>query len=862
MNKPTHSTQDYVKALPLTEIQKGVVSQQLPDAVDEAFTTVHRRLSGAALSSENTQIDADAPLASVKARVASAWPDAMEHGNLDAQDDEGRAIVKAMPPVKRSSMFPEIWRTNPVGRFWDSLMGRSAISRRYSSSQMPESEKRWRAAGSIRRYILLILMLVQTGIATWYMKTILPYQGWALIDPADLWQQNLMQSVLQLLPYVLQTGILILFAILFCWVSAGFWTALMGFLQLLIGRDKYSITASTTGNEPLNPNNRTALIMPICNEDVERVFAGLRATYESVKATGQLDQFDIYVLSDSYDPDICVAEQKAWMEVCRDVDGHGRIFYRRRRRRVKRKSGNIDDWCRRWGGEYAYMVILDADSVMSGECLTGLARLMDANPNAGIIQSAPKASGMDTLYARCQQFATRVYGPLFTAGLHFWQLGESHYWGHNAIIRVKPFIEHCALAPLPGEGSFAGSILSHDFVEAALMRRAGWGVWIAYDLPGSYEELPPNLLDELKRDRRWCHGNLMNFRLFLVKGMHPVHRAVFLTGVMSYLSAPLWFMFLALSTALQVVHTLMEPQYFLQPRQLFPVWPQWRPELAIALFSTTLVLLFLPKLLSIVLIMAQGAKQYGGNIRLFFSMLLEMLFSVLLAPVRMLFHTVFVVSAFLGWEAVWNSPQRDDDDTPWGEAFRRHGSQLLLGLVWAGGMGFLDLRFLWWLSPIVFSLILSPIVSVLSSRATLGLKSKRAKLFLIPEEYDPPRELVATEEYLQLNRERALKNGFMHAVFDPSFNALASAMATSRHLLRDSIERGRQQLLEKALQAGPNKLSKAERLVLLGDPVVMARLHSAVWTQPAQQEWESYYKTLPRNAEAFPETQTLETHRA
>jgi len=862
MNKPTHSTQDYVKALPLTEVQKGALSQQLPDAVDEAFTTVHRRLSGAALSSENSKIDADAPLDSVKARVASAWPDAMEHGNLDAQDNEGRAIVKAMPPVKRSSMFPEIWRTNPVGRFWDALMGRSAISRRYSSSQMPESEKRWRAAGSIRRYILLILMLVQTGIATWYMKTILPYQGWALIDPADLWQQNLMQSVLQLLPYVLQTGILILFAILFCWVSAGFWTALMGFLQLLIGRDKYSITASTTGNEPLNPNNRTALIMPICNEDVERVFAGLRATYESVKATGQLDQFDIYVLSDSYDPDICVAEQKAWMEVCRDVDGHGRIFYRRRRRRVKRKSGNIDDWCRRWGGEYAYMVILDADSVMSGECLTGLARLMDANPNAGIIQSAPKASGMDTLYARCQQFATRVYGPLFTAGLHFWQLGESHYWGHNAIIRVKPFIEHCALAPLPGEGSFAGSILSHDFVEAALMRRAGWGVWIAYDLPGSYEELPPNLLDELKRDRRWCHGNLMNFRLFLVKGMHPVHRAVFLTGVMSYLSAPLWFMFLALSTALQVVHTLMEPQYFLQPRQLFPVWPQWRPELAIALFSTTLVLLFLPKLLSIVLIMAKGAKQYGGNIRLFFSMLLEMLFSVLLAPVRMLFHTVFVVSAFLGWEAVWNSPQRDDDDTPWGEAFRRHGSQLLLGLVWAGGMGFLDLRFLWWLLPIVFSLILSPIVSVLSSRATLGLKSKRAKLFLIPEEYDPPRELVATEEYLQLNRERALKNGFMHAVFDPSFNALASAMATSRHLLRDSIERGRQQLLEKALQAGPNKLGKAERLVLLGDPVVMARLHSAVWTQPAQQEWESYYKTLPRNTEAFPETQTLEAHRA
>ncbi len=164
--------------------------------------------------------------------------------------------------------------------------------------------------------------------------------------------------------------------------------------------------------------------MPICNEDVSRVFAGLRATWESVKATGNAAHFDVYILSDSYNPDICVAEQKAWMELIAEVQGEGQIFYRRRRRRMKRKSGNIDDFCRRWGNQYSYMVVLDADSVMSGECLSGLVRLMEANPNAGIIQSSPKASGMDTLYARCQQFATRVYGPLFTAGLHFWQLGS------------------------------------------------------------------------------------------------------------------------------------------------------------------------------------------------------------------------------------------------------------------------------------------------------------------------------------------------------------------------------------------------------------------------------------------------------
>ncbi len=275
-----------------------------------------------------------------------------------------------------------------------------------------------------------------------------------------------------------------------------------------------------------------------------------------------------------------------------------RLFYRRRERRVKRKSGNIDDFCRRWGALYRYMVVLDADSVMSGQCLATLVRLMEARPDAGIIQTAPSAVGRDTLHARIQQFANQVYGPLFTAGLHYWQLGESHYWGHNAIIRLAPFMKHCVLAPLPGRGALAGEILSHDFVEAALMRRAGYGVWIAYDLPGSYEEMPSNLIEEVGRDRRWCHGNLMNARLMFAPGMHPVHRTVFLTGALAYLSAPLWAGFLALSTWLLVTHANAEPEYFVIPHQLFPLWPSWNPQDALALFAAVASMLFAPKLLA------------------------------------------------------------------------------------------------------------------------------------------------------------------------------------------------------------------------------------------------------------------------
>jgi membrane glycosyltransferase len=815
------SLNEYLAHLPMTDAQRAEL------ASCGSFAELHERLSAQTVTDS-----ADASLVSVERRLTLTTADELHDAEMLAVDAAGRVCLKATPPIRRTKVVPEPWRTNILVRGWRSLTGKGNPPKP-AHDDLPRDlpKSRWRTVGSIRRYILLILMLGQTIVAGFYMKGILPYQGWSLVSFEEISHQTLLQTAAQVLPYALQSSILLLFGILFCWVSAGFWTALMGFLELLTGRDKYRISGASAGNEPIEAGARTALVMPICNEDVPRVFAGLRATFESVKATGDLDRFDFFILSDSNETDICVAEQQAWLDVCRETGGFGKIFYRRRRRRVKRKSGNLDDFCRRWGGDYRYMVVLDADSVMSGECLTSLVRLMEATPDAGIIQTAPRASGMDTLYARMQQFATRVYGPLFTAGLHFWQLGESHYWGHNAIIRMKPFIEHCALAPLPGKGAFAGAILSHDFVEAALMRRAGWGVWIAYDLPGSYEELPPNLLDELKRDRRWCHGNLMNFRLFLVKGMHPVHRAVFLTGVMSYLSAPLWFFFLVLSTALLAVNTLMEPTYFMEPRQLYPLWPQWHPEKAVALFSTTIVLLFLPKVLSIILIWAKGAVGFGGRIKVTMSMLMEVLFSMLLAPVRMIFHTRFVLAAFLGWAATWNSPQRDDDSTPWSEAVKRHGPQTLLGFCWALLVCWLNPSFLWWLAPIVGSLMLSIPVSVISSRTNLGLKARDENLFLIPEEHTPPQELVSTDQYTHENRWHALKDGFVRAVVDPQQNALACALATSRHRNAEPIEWMRIERVRHAVKGGPELLNNSERLALLSDPVALARLHEVVWTE-------------------------------
>jgi len=719
-------------------------------------------------------------------------------------DARGRVRLAAAPPLARSSMAPRAWpgSTRPRRRHEPAL----------DSCDGPHRRGAWSHAAARRRLALVALVAAQTWLACDFMsRGVLPYHG----------QQPL------------ELAILVLFAILFAWISAGFWTAFAGFATLALSRDRYAITrtiraAAAPGD--IAPDARTAIVMPICNEDVPRVFAGLRATYESLAATGALDRFDFFVLSDSKSADKRVDEVVAWMELCRAVDGFGRLFYRWRQHRIKRKSGNIADFCRRWGRKYRYMVVLDADSVMSGECLTRLVQIAEANPGAGIIQTVPRAAGRETLYARVQQFATAAYGPVFTAGLHYWQLGESHYWGHNAIIRVAPFMKHCALGRLRGRGALSGEILSHDFVEAALMRRAGWSVWIAYDLPGSYEEMPPNLVDELARDHRWCQGNLMNMRLFLMKGLYPAHRAVFMTGVMAYLSAPLWFLSLLLATALVAVQTLSLPQYFVQPFQLFPLWPEWHPERAVTLFSATAALLFLPKILASLLLEARG---YGGRVRLALSVLIECALSALLAPVRMFFHTQFVVASLLGRAVRWRSPSRADAQTDWTHALRRHGVHTVVGLAWIALVWWLDPHYLPWLLPVVGALILSIPLSVYTSRAGVGKALRRLGLFLIPEETRPPPVLAATRKHLLA---AAPAGGVAAAVADPLVNAVICAHGVSRGS-SEASRLARRELVERALEQGVDALTPEERGVLVADPEALTQLHHAVWTSEAHPSW-------------------------
>jgi membrane glycosyltransferase len=260
----------------------------------------------------------------------------------------------------------------------------------------------WARAARVRHWVLAILVLAPAMLAGFTMTTALPQQGRT----------------------VLEVAIGVVFGALFGWISIGFWTALAGCRVLLRG-DRHAITRSPCGEAAIGPEARTAILMPICEEPVERVFAGLRALHASLERADALGHFDFFVLSDSTDASTIVEEEVAWADWCRDVNGWGRIFYRRRKVRIAKKAGNVSDFCRRWGRRYRYMVVFDADSVMSGRALVTLVRLMEAHPDAAVIQTVPRSFGRRSLFGRAQQFAASLYTPVFAAGLHYWQLGDA-----------------------------------------------------------------------------------------------------------------------------------------------------------------------------------------------------------------------------------------------------------------------------------------------------------------------------------------------------------------------------------------------------------------------------------------------------
>ncbi len=625
----------------------------------------------------------------------------------------------------------------------------------------------------------------------------------------------------------LQWVLVALFTVNFSWIAVAFTSALLGFFALLR-------QPRNAGSLPTALSQRTAIVMPVYNEQTARTYAALEAIYESVEATGLGEHFDYFILSDTTNPDAWIAEERAFLALRERLGPNARFYYRHRPKNYHRKAGNIADFVSRWGGHYEHMLVLDADSLMTGECIVRLAATMEADPDAGIIQSLPLIINRNTLFARLQQFAARVTGPVIAMGLSVWMGRDGNYWGHNAIIRTKAFAGHGGLPDLKGKPPFGGHILSHDFVEAALLRRAGWSVYMLPNLEGSYEESPPSLIDLSARDRRWCQGNLQHMRVITAKGLKLPTRQHFATGIMSYLASPFWLFQLIVGIALVLQTTYIRPEYFARDFRLYPIWPRFDPERALALFALTMGILLAPKVFGLILMLLQGKNRRasGGGIRLILSSLIEIILSALLAPILMLIQSGSVFQILLGRDTGWQPQRRDDGSIPLKDIVRRHRAHTLLGVL-AGISAFMIATSLFlWMSPTILGLLLAIPLSWLSGQLGAGLALKRLGLLMTPEEHQPP--AIATRANELQVRNAALgfddEDGLKAIYADEHLRERhVEMLPPAPHRKRGTIETERALAEAKLADAetvdeAVNWLHPKERMVLLHDRALLGML--------------------------------------
>lgn len=532
---------------------------------------------------------------------------------------------------------------------------------------------------------------------------------------------------------VLEWLLVILFAVNFSWIALAFTNAFLGFGATLVAAWRRTAPAAAL-------HGKTALLMPVYNEDPARVAAALEAMLESLAATGNAAQFDCFILSDTTDPDLFIAEEQALLKLRAALGAASRVYYRHRAINSARKAGNIADFVQGWGAAYPQMIVLDADSLMEGQTLVALAAAMEGDADAGIIQTLPLIVNRNTMFARLQQFAAKVYGPVIATGLATWSGRDGNYWGHNAIIRTAAFAASCGLPTLPGKPPFGGHVLSHDFVEAALIRRAGYGVYMLPQLGGSYEESPPSLIDIALRDRRWAQGNLQHVRVVGARGLAWPTRQHFITGIMAYLASPLWLAQLLVGMLLALQSHFIRPEYFAPGFPLYPTWPRFDPVRALQLFELTMAVLLTPKLLGLVLgsLDTKVRRGAGGMLALWASGLVEILLSALISPIMMLIQTGSVVQILRGRDSGWNPQRRGDGTLAFRDIVRRHRWHMALGLITLAVGWLISPALVAWMSPTILGLLLAIPLSWASGQAKIGLALKRIGLLQTPEERSPP----------------------------------------------------------------------------------------------------------------------------
>ena len=534
---------------------------------------------------------------------------------------------------------------------------------------------------------------------------------------------------------------LTLLAPLFAALSLWFCTAVAGFM-ILLGKPRDPLGIDDSLPLP-RPTIRTAILMPVHNEDASAVFARLRAMDASLAEAGASNLFDMFVISDTRDPAVALAEQSHYVRFRREAACN--VYYRLRTKNVGRKAGNVADWVRRFGGAYDAMIVLDADSLMTGDAMVRIADAMQRHPDVGLIQTMPVLINSQTVFARCLQFATSLYGRVAWTGLAWWSGSESSCWGHNAIIRVRAFAETCGLPVLPGQRPFGGEVMSHDALESTLLRRSGWAVHLAPYLEGSYEESPSNLLDFAARDRRWCQGNVQHMPLIGTPGLHWLSRLHLALGGLAYLLSPLWFLALSFGVVSRLLLPGLKKAAFqwADVEAAVHAMVNWREIQATAwAFVITAILLFGPKILGSLLILRDRAERakFGGGWKIVGSLSLEMVLSALIAPLLMFTQTRALVEILAGKDSGWARQRRDAHSIGWDEASNAIG--------WISAAG-VTLTLAFWFTPdlltgtapLLAGLVIAVPLAVIGGSRKLGMALKARGVFVTPNETRPPRIL-------------------------------------------------------------------------------------------------------------------------
>jgi membrane glycosyltransferase len=534
---------------------------------------------------------------------------------------------------------------------------------------------------------------------------------------------------------VLDIGILVLFAVTLPATVIGFWNAAIGFVLMRFSPDPVAAVcpaaAAVRGDEPIQAT--TAILLCIRNEEPGRILRNLRALVDGLALSGAPDRFHVYVLSDTSDPTIAAIEEDRFSVLASEWQGRIGITYRRRTRNTGFKAGNVRDFCERWGHAHDFAVTLDADSFMPADAVLRLVRVMQADPRLGILQGLVVGMPSTSAFARVFQFGMRLGMRSYTIGSAWWQGDCGPYWGHNAILRLAPFIDHCDLPMITGHSVLAGHIMSHDQIEAVLMRRAGYEVRVLPEENLGWEENPPTLTEFIRRDLRWCQGNMQYWRFLTMPGLRPVSRYQLAFALLMFLGSPAWMGMLVLGTVM--IADANQPADVVDARY------------GMALFAVTIFMWFAPKIASVVdvLMRREARRAFGGGWRFLGSVMAETVFSLMLTPIMWFGHTAFFAALLRGKAGGWGGQLRDDHAVPVRVALRQFWGPSILG---CGVIAILAARAP---SAIPYALFIAgglaaavPL-AVLTADARIGRALTRIGMGRLPEETEPSAALASLQ---------------------------------------------------------------------------------------------------------------------